>query len=184
MLTDEQVWARVRSGEAEGFGLVWDRHRERVFRRLLREGIRSIEAEDLTAVVFLELWRHRESVRIVDGSLLPWLIVTAGNVARNARRSRSRYRAFLARLPEPAEAARAASAGEEDARVPALREAMAGLGRVDRDLLVLTAVEGFSVATSAQAVGLSEGAAKTRLSRLRRRLRSTIDAAVVEGEPS
>lgn len=181
--TDEQVWARVRSGEPEGFGLIWDRHRDRVFHRLLRDGTPPNDGEDLTAVVFLELWRHRESVRIVEGSLLPWLIVTAGNVARNARRGQKRYRTFLARLPQP-DVTAPGDIGEEDARAPALREAVAGLGRVDRELLMLTAVEGFTVSASAQALGLSVGAAKTRLSRLRRRLRSTIDSAMVEGEPT
>ncbi len=73
---DEDVWHDVLEGDARQFGLIWDRHRDRVLRHLLKTGALSADAEDLTAIVFLELWRRRASVRFVDGSLLPWLIVT------------------------------------------------------------------------------------------------------------
>ncbi|WP_396133584.1 RNA polymerase sigma factor [Arthrobacter sp. 1088] len=45
------------------------------------------DAEDATAAAFLELWRRREGVRLVDGSILPWLLVTTTNTARNLQRS-------------------------------------------------------------------------------------------------
>jgi len=60
---------------------------------------------------------------------------------------------------------------------------MTSLGQLDRTLLMLTAVEGFTISEASQVLGLSETAAKMRLSRLRRRLRSSIGAWVaVEGE--
>lgn len=52
-----------------------------------------------TATVFLELWRKRLVARIVDDSLLPWLLAHATNVARNSSRARRRYRRLLAALP-------------------------------------------------------------------------------------
>jgi RNA polymerase sigma-70 factor (ECF subfamily) len=58
-----------------------------VFRRLIALGHQPSDAEDLTAVTFLELWRRRTKVRFVEGSALPWLLVTALNVSRNAQRS-------------------------------------------------------------------------------------------------
>jgi RNA polymerase sigma-70 factor (ECF subfamily) len=183
-LTDEQAWARVLGGDASEFGVIWDRHRDRVFRHLLGRGCAAGDAEDLAAVAFLELWRRRASVRFVDGSLLPWLLVTAGNVARNARRGRVRYQAFLARLPVPAASADAIGAAVgSDALGPALQAQLGGLRPVDRHLLLLTAVEGFTIAEAGEVLGLSEAAAKMRLSRVRRRLRSSLAPLVgVEGE--
>jgi RNA polymerase sigma factor (sigma-70 family) len=185
-MTDTEVWEAVLAGQSESFGLIWDRHRNRVFRHLLGSGVSAPDAEDLTAVTFLELWRRRRAVRFVDSSLLAWLLVTAGNVSRNAKRSRGRYQAFLVKLPksdfveDPAEVV----AGG-DSRGDALAVLLDKVGRLDRQLLTLTAVEGFTVAESAAALGLSEAAAKMRLSRVRKRLRISIDAQVLtEGEPA
>lgn len=66
-----------------------------------------------------------------------------------------------------------------------MRDALAALKPMDADLLAMTAIEGFSIREAAIATGISESAAKTRLSRLRRRLKSTATAALLlEGEPS
>ncbi len=185
-LSDEQVWISVLDGDSAAFGLIWDRHRDRVFRHLLGAGVGVSDAEELSAVAFLELWRRRGSIRFVDGSLLPWLLVTASNVARNARRSRARYQGFLAGLPRPeqgidtAEVALGRSGG---GRSDGLIQAMDSLGRVDRELLMLTAVEGFTIGEASRVLGLTEAAGKMRLSRLRRQLRASISAQVaVEGE--
>ncbi len=66
--------------------------------------------------------------------------------------------------------------GLDTARDARVRAALATARPADGRLLALTAVEGFSVKDAAAAVGISESAAKMRLSRLRRRL-----ALVVEG---
>jgi RNA polymerase sigma-70 factor (ECF subfamily) len=132
------------------------------------------DAEDVTAAAFLELWRRRESVRLVDGSVLPWLLVTTSNLSRNARRSTRRYRALLGRLPragaapDPAEVMLgAAPAGWDDALVTHLRD----LNRADQALITLVALEGFTVSEAAEALGISLAAAKSRLHRIRRRPR-------------
>lgn len=182
--TDGVLWARVLAGDARAFGRVWDRHRDRVFRHLIGAGSTPHDAEDLAAVAFLELWRKRDRVRFVDESVLPWLLITAHNVLRNADRSRRRYRALLDRLPPPEDAADPADiVAERDTwRTRFVREVLAASRPADRDLVVLTAVEGFSVREAAQTLGLTESAAKMRLSRLRTRLdQAARAAALTEG---
>ena len=173
------------AAQPAAFGDIWDRHCDRILTYLLRlEGSRA-DAEDLTAVVFLELWRHRESVRFVDGSMLPWLILTAQNVHRNAARSRRRYRAMLATLPPPPPHPEPSDSGAADPRADAARRVIASSRGTDRDLAILTAVEGFTVAEAAQAVGLTEPAARMRLSRLRIKIRTAASAAAtLEGGAS
>lgn len=181
-ISDAAIWADVVAGEPDGMGVIWDRHRDRVFRHLCGAGAGTTEAEDLTAVTFLELWRRRTAVRFVDDSLLPWLLVTASNVARNATRSQRRYQAFLARLPRP-ESTDGPDAEPSSRRGEALARSWPSVGRLDRQLLMLTAVEGFSVAEAATVLGLSEAAAKMRLSRTRKRLHTSIDDQLLaEGE--
>lgn len=171
------------SGDSRSFGTIWDRHRDRVFRHLIASGNAASSAEDLTAAVFLELWRRRAAVRFVDGSLLPWLIVTAHNVSRNAARATRRYERFLAALPPPAVVPDPADpiADRDDERVIAIRAAIAEARPADARLLAMTALEGLTTREAATVLGLSESAAKMRLSRLRARLRSAVTAQPAPG---
>lgn len=184
--SDEVLWGRVVAGEAQLYGLIWDRHRDRVVRHVIRLGCAPADAEDLTAAAFLELWRRRGSVRFVDGSALPWLIVTSLNVYRNEARARRRYRRFLAALPPPEHAPDPAVMFEDldPARDARVRAAMTGARPADVRLLAMTALEEFSVKDAAAAIGISESAAKMRLSRLRRRLGAAIDHSLTPGEIS
>jgi RNA polymerase sigma-70 factor (ECF subfamily) len=65
--SDEAVWRRVIAGDARAFGLIWDRHADRVVRHLLAGGQSHADAEELAATAFLELWRRRSAVRFVEG---------------------------------------------------------------------------------------------------------------------
>lgn len=172
--TDPELWTRVLSGDSNAFAALFDRHRDRVFWHLRRAIDDPGHAEDLTATVFLELWRRRSAARIVDESLLPWLLVTASNLARNANRSTRRYRRFLARLPQPEaspdfqdDVAHSIDALASGAK---LRESLQALPAVDRQLIELTAFDGLTLTQASEALGISYGAAKTRLSRARSRL--------------
>jgi RNA polymerase sigma-70 factor (ECF subfamily) len=116
----------------------------------------------------------------VDGSVLPWLLVTTTNLALNQRRGLRRYRAFLAGLPR---AQPQATAAEDTAFTsveldvdPALLRAMEELSGADRQLLVLIALEDYSLRAAAQVLGISEQAGRSRWQRLRRRLASRLAA--------
>ena len=173
-MSDAENWDRVLEGDAQAFAVCFDRHRDPVFRSLLRAVDQTHEAEDLTATVFLELWRRRQAVRLVDGSLLPWLLATATNIGRNATRARRRYRSFLARLPPPE--ASPDTSGMVDRRLDAERAARAirtrllGLSLKDQQLIELVSLDGVTLSAAAEALGLKESAAKMRLARLRTRV--------------
>ncbi|MDQ1622204.1 MAG: hypothetical protein QOH19_622 [Actinomycetota bacterium] len=99
MSTDEELWRRAIEGDSLAFGEIFDRHHLRVLRHSFRVlGVKE-DAEDVTAIVFLEAWRRRRHVRIVNGSLIAWLLVVAHNTISNSMRSRRRYQQMLARLP-------------------------------------------------------------------------------------
>ena len=80
------AWSAARGGDGPAFASLFDRHRDRVFGHALRLVRERHDAEDVTAVVFLEAWRKRESVRLVDGSIIGWLLVTTNYAARNHTR--------------------------------------------------------------------------------------------------
>lgn len=97
--SDSALWDRSLAGDGDAFGVLFDRHRDRVFRHACRLAQTRHDAEDVVAAAFLELWRRRAEVRLVDGSVLPWLLVTSTNLGRNVARGTRRYRQLLERLP-------------------------------------------------------------------------------------
>lgn len=166
--SEDVLWQRGRAGDGEAFGSIFDLHRDRVFRHAFRLLQDRDDAEDASAIAFLELWRRRKAVRVVDGSVLPWLLVTVTNVTRNLRRSRRRYERMLAGLPHGADVASAEDSAVADAVLDrALAGALSELTPADARLVSLVALEGYTVAEAAPLLGLSAGAARTRLHRLR-----------------
>ena len=136
------------------------------------------DAQDVTAGAFLELWRRRNAVRLVEGSVLPWLLVTTSNLSRNTRRHLRRHRAFIRGLArsEPVEGAgEAAEAQLETARSTSeIGKALRSLSRPDAALLAMTAFEGLSPSQAAEALGISPAAARTRLHRARNRMANAL----------
>ncbi|MEO8969024.1 MAG: sigma-70 family RNA polymerase sigma factor [Solirubrobacteraceae bacterium] len=175
--SDEVLWRRSLAGDGEAFGALFDRHRDRVFRHACRIVQTRHDAEDVVASAFLELWRRRTEVRLVNQSVLPWLLVTATNLGRNTARSTRRYRQFLERLPrapdqpDVAEVALGTHALGIDAR---LRAGLRALKKTDAHLFVLVALEGYPVAAAAEQLELSVTAARARLHRVRIKLREQL----------
>lgn len=168
------TWAAVLRGSPAAFGVVYDRHRRQVFGKALRSTADPGDAEEVMAVVFLEAWRRREEVRLVDGSLLPWLYTTTGYVAMNLARARRRHRIALAKLPVPPHLQDVAVtvAEQVDAlrRGRALREALAHLNIKERAVVQLCLVDELPLTSAAAALGLPLGTVKSRLHRARGKL--------------
>jgi RNA polymerase sigma-70 factor (ECF subfamily) len=172
-----ELWRSSLAGDGEAFGALFDLHRDRVFAHALRLTEMRPDAEDVTAAAFLELWRRRRDVRLVGGSVLPWLLVTATNVALNLARGTRWYRRLLAKLPRDTTAPDPAIEVAEEGVLGmdlGLRRSLLGLSEKDRHLVALVVIEGYPVADAAAFIGMSVTAAKSRLHRARARLRTSI----------
>jgi RNA polymerase sigma-70 factor (ECF subfamily) len=173
-VSDEVILGAVLGGNTERFGVLFDRHGRRILAYARRHVAGQLEAEDIVAVVFLEAWRARAKIRVVDGSILPWLLVTANNVLRNGHRAHRRYAALLERLPlassEPdhAEATADRHAAEDHRRD--LAAAFARLAPRDQDVLTLCVLEGLSMIQAGAVLGIPVPTVKTRLARAKGRL--------------
>ncbi|MGA1837363.1 sigma-70 family RNA polymerase sigma factor [Herbiconiux sp. 11R-BC] len=170
------TWAAARGGDSAAFAAVFDAHRDRVFGQALRLLRSPHDAEDATALVFLEAWRRRNAVRVVDGSVIGWLLVTTNNVVHNLERSRRRYRAALERLPLPRideQPDHADAVGERldrAGRDERVRSAFASLSAADQNVITLCVLEELSMSEAAEVLGVPAGTVKSRLSRAKSRL--------------
>jgi RNA polymerase sigma factor (sigma-70 family) len=169
---DEHDWANALRGDGEAFGRIFDRHRHRLFRHSYRLVAVTADADDVVSIAFLEAWRRADAVRFVDGSMLPWLLVTATNSARNLARSSRRYRTMLSRLP--------VDAHEDDRFTVAIDtdvyDALRRLSAADQRILTLCVLEDLSEKDAASVLGIPVGTVKSRLSRAKRRLATSLSA--------
>lgn len=176
------TWNAVSTGDGNAFVAIFDLHHDRVYRHALRMTANVHDAEDVTAAAFLELWRRRKSVRVVDGSVLPWLLVTATNLVRNLARGLRRHRALIDALPRAEAANSAADIAveriEEERIGEQVRLALSALSTSDAALLALTMFEHYSPAEAAVALGISDGAARTRLHRARTRMATALGTSL------
>jgi RNA polymerase sigma factor (sigma-70 family) len=170
---DAGVWDRVRQGDELALAELFDRHEARLFRHAARLLTSREDAKDAVTIAFFELWRKRDLVRLVEGSPLPWLLTTVAHCARNLERSGRRYRALLDRAPVREEQHPGAS--DESGVLAALKRLPAG----ERDVVVLTVLEGYPDRAAAEALGIPVGTVKSRLARAKGRLRGEV--AALEG---
>jgi RNA polymerase sigma factor (sigma-70 family) len=178
-LTDAALWQRAVAGETSAFGLLFERHSRSVYNYCFRRTGEWSQAEELTAVVFLEAWRRRKDVRLEREQALPWLLGVATNVVRNFHRAQRRHRAALRRLPREHVADFATDVDErvdDERQMRAVLRAVNKLPRADQDVLALCAWEGLSYEETALALGVPVGTVRSRLSRARSRLRELTGA--------
>ena len=96
--SDESLFRASASGDSAAFTELYERHARTIYNYLFRRLADRSDAEDLTAVVFLEAYRRRKDVVVLEGKLLPWLYGIATNVLRNRRRALWRHRDLMAQL--------------------------------------------------------------------------------------
>jgi RNA polymerase sigma-70 factor (ECF subfamily) len=169
------VWELVRraqGGDAEGFGLLYDRYVDVVFRFLLHRVGDRATAEDFTSETFVRALRRIDSLTFQGRDVGAWLVTIARNILFDHLKS-SRFRLEVA-TADMRDADRA-TAGPEDAVLQSLTNAellavVQQLSADQRDCVVLRFLHGLSVAETAAAMGKKDGAIKALQHRAVRRL--------------
>ncbi|MFF9016834.1 RNA polymerase sigma factor [Streptomyces sp. NPDC014870] len=190
---------RLRGGDREALGELYDAHAQVLYRYALRVTGDWAEAEDIVSATFLEAWRSRERLRPegaertefgertkgaarpgADGrpgdGLRPWLLGIATNLMRQGARARRRRDLALARLPErgsvPDFADEVVTHLADTEQLRAAHVALGRLRRRDREVFTLVVWAGLDYAAAAEALGVPVGTVRSRLSRARTRLRA------------
>ncbi|MGW4109239.1 RNA polymerase sigma factor [Streptomyces sp. NPDC004976] len=168
------VRRRVRQGDREAFAQLYEEFAGLVYNHGLRLTGDWSTAEDIMSETFLAAWRNRAEVHEDGGTLLPWLLGIATHKADNARRGVRRRQLFMARQPQPAPvedfAPQAVGRIDDVRRLRAVQASLDKLRRHEREVLALCVWSGLDYRQTAQALGVSVGTVRSRLSRARKKL--------------
>jgi RNA polymerase sigma factor (sigma-70 family) len=179
-LSDADVIAASVSDPSR-FGAIFDRHADDIL-RYASARLGSELAEDVTADTFLAAFAARARYDVSRENARPWLYgIAIRQIGKHARAER-RYRQALSRIqPETTFADfgdRVADRVTAEQLRPQLAAVLSGLSRQDRELLLLVAWTELTYEESAQALGVSVSAVKSRLHRVRARTRQALAVAV------
>ena len=175
-MTDERLLNRASRGDEAAFLLLYERHRDAVFRFAYRLLGSAGLAEDITHDCFLSLLKQPGKFDPSRAALRTYLLGAARNLSSKHFRSTGNDVTVEdlteeLRLPEGAEPLRQLLDEELSGEV---RKAVEGLPPLQREALVLFEYEELSLAEIAEIVGADVGAVKARLHRARQRLKRVL----------
>ncbi len=131
------------------------------------------DAADLLADTLLVLWRRAESLPSDPENVRMWLCGVARNTLSSYRRGRRRHLELAERMRSELASAPAPSVPSSSLD---LSEALDRLNRLDREIVVLAAWDGFTLAEIARHLRMRPTTVRSRYSRARAKLRATLDS--------
>lgn len=175
-MTDAELVNAARTGDEAAWEALVRAYQPAVFRLAYLLLGEADDADDVAQETFLRAQAALHRFDVVR-PLRPWLFRIAANLARNKRRSFSRYFAALQRLlraePEPVINIPQASVQKQDAQ--ALWQAVRQLGQNEQTVIYLRYFLELSEAEMAATLELPPGTVKSRLHRALRKLRQVIE---------
>jgi RNA polymerase sigma-70 factor (ECF subfamily) len=186
---EHSLVARARAGDHEAFEALVRQHQQQVFAVAYRMLGNRDEAADVAQEVFVRAYRSLKAFR-GEARLSTWLVSISMNQCRNRRRWWARHRrVVVASLDDPlddAEDATLAARTPDPGPTPAaeaqrrdvqrqLHAALQQLEAPDREIIVLRDLHGYAYDDIAQILKCRLGTVKSRLSRARLALRSSLD---------
>ena len=159
----EEAVGRAQKGDAAAFAVLYEDYYDRIFRYVSFKTGNSLEAEDITAEVFVKMLESIDSFRWQGYQFSSWLFRIAHNLVVDHFRKRGR-RHIVALDDAPAAATEYNPDLDRkldvDMSMAPVREAMKDLTDLQREVISLRFAAGLSVAETARAVGKKDNAVK------------------------
>ncbi len=168
--------ARVRDGDIDALGELYERHKAKVYRTATAITHDERMAEDVLQEVFLRVNRYADSFDETQ-PFEPWLYRITVNLSyswiNKAKRWVNFFQDAVERLKAPSRRDPERVTESREQR-EVLRRAIDGLPDSHRVVVILFYLEGLSVSEVAYAVGVPEGTVKSRLYYAREKLKEAI----------
>ena len=165
---------KVKNGDLDKLGLLYERHKGRLFGFFYNLGNNPSVSEDLVQNVFVRILKYRKSYK-GDGSFPSWMFSMARNVNYDHHIKVSKQKISREIAPEDAETGSEDSlneAMEQNGNSIMLRKALALLPKDKREVLLLCKYRELKVNEVAEILGCTEGAVKVRTHRAIKELRT------------
>ena len=176
-LTNRELLSAHCAGDADAFGELFRRHKDRMWAVALRTcGDREL-ASDCLQDAFLAAFRRADSFR-GDSAVTTWL----HRIVVNACLDRLRRRKPTSQLPEYDLADRHDEHASTEVRID-IRNALAALPEGQRMALVLIDMQGLSVVEAAEILEVAEGTIKSRCARGRATMAELLGLTVTSRGP-
>ena len=182
MQDDRLLTQYAQDGSQAAFSQLVARHLSLVYSTCLREIGSPALAEDAAQVVFLLLSRKAKSLR-AGPSLAGWLYNAARFVAKDVRKQEARRQRREQSVMQQLAHTQGLPSPEWELVEPLLNDALSALKLGEREAVLLRFIEGHSLAETGAALGLSEDAARMRVSRAVEKMRRylAVHGAAVTG---
>lgn len=168
---------RIKAGDRSAYAAVIRHYQQPLFGFLGRMGLTQAQAEDMAQEAFLRAWQKLGEFDPKRAAFSTWLFTLARNLTLNelARASTRQELTLGDDLPDAADTQPQPLddllTREREAH---LRTALLNLPLGDRSILALAYVEELDMAAIGRIEGCSTGAVKTRLHRIREKLRQLL----------
>jgi RNA polymerase sigma-70 factor (ECF subfamily) len=172
-LSDAALAAAYRAGDERAATELVTRHTRAVVRFLYGAGASEDEADDLTQEAFIKAFRKLDTWR-GDAAFRSWLLTIAGNLLKDEFRKRKGRRMVPLEdreLPDQADPHGELAAGEAEDRI---REGIAQLPRLQREVFLLRVQQGADYAEIARALDTTPGAARVHYHHAVKRLKERV----------
>lgn len=185
MRTDAQLVAAVRSGDSHAFADLYREHVDSV-RCVAFNLVGDTDATaDAVQDTFARALQHLDDLRQAN-RFRPWLLAIARHVATDQLRARKRLALLDRTHAESLVASGPGPEGVAEVRELAdqVQRCVAGLSRRDAAAVTMVTQLGFTPSQVADALGVTQGAAKVIVHRARRRLRHALTLELMVKQPS
>jgi RNA polymerase sigma-70 factor, ECF subfamily len=181
---DQQLVQSALCGDTEGFNKLVERYQSRAYGLCVRMLGDADMAADVAQDAFISAYRHLPSLR---GEFRPWLMRIVANACRDVLRSQKRRPSVSLDMTTDEDEAPAlqiadTTAGPEEQLLrremqQTIATALFTIPADQREVIVLSDIEGMSYQEIADITGINIGTVKSRLNRARMRLRELLYAA-------
>tara|TARA_R110002167_G_scaffold304613_2_gene508853 strand:- start:1745 stop:2299 length:555 start_codon:yes stop_codon:yes gene_type:complete len=173
-LTDNALMLKVKSGDLDQLGLLYERHKKRLFGFYYNMNGNAALSEDLVQNVFVRMLKYKHTFT-GEGSFTAWMFRTARNVNYDYYRKHKTVNdsleistmAYKIKDSDDLE-----SGMDQNENLLTLQNAMTLLTKEKREVLVLSKLKGLKFSEIAEILGCSENAAKVKAHRALNELRT------------
>ena len=183
MTSDEMLVKKAKSGDDKAFSEIVRTYQDSVYNTALYIAGNRDDALDISQDVFLKLWRTLNSFR-GEASLKTWIAKITRTCAIDFVRARNQKSTLplvyesdeetTIEIPDESVSSSPQKSYEREETASAVRRAVNSLPSPIKEAILLREFQGLSYAEIANALGISEGTVKSRISRGREQIKKIL----------